>query len=49
MRIVDRTELTDIYKDIVDRESHHDHLIFEFENKELRWKQNPVVVQLLKK
>lgn len=47
--IVKREEITDeIYREILDVETHHNHEIIKEENGTLRWKENPTVRHILK-
>ena len=50
MRIIDRKHINLGYcKEILDKETHHNHLIVEDANGVLRWKENPVVNLYLSK
>ena len=44
MKIVNRNEITnETYREILDVETHHDHIIYEDEHGTLRWKEDPLV------
>ena len=49
MKIINREDITvEEYREILDREFHHDHEIFQDENNLLRWTPNPRVQEYLK-
>lgn len=50
MKIIDREKITDTtIREILDTETHHDHVIIEDDNGSLRWKENSSTRQIVDK
>lgn len=50
MKIVNRNEITnETYREILDVETHHEHIIYEDENGTLRWKEDNAVIKMVDK
>ena len=48
-KTVKREDITDeIYREILDVETHHNHEIIKDKNGDMRWKENPTVINFLK-